>query len=88
MVVILLNSISIAIYDTSQQHKDYNRIMNYISYTFTAVYVLEACAKIIANGLLIGKGTYLRDPANIFDCVIVWISILQLLFSLYLSQHK
>ena len=87
MVVIVLNSISIAIYDSSEQHNNYNRVLGYISWIFTAFYVLEALAKIIANGLLMGKNTYLRYPANIFDFFIVFISILQVLFSLFLSQH-
>lgn len=61
--------------------------MDFISYTFTAVYALEAIAKIIANGLLLGKYTYLRNYANIFDFFIVWIAILQVLFTLFLKEQ-
>ena len=87
MFVIVLNAINIAAYNNSKDSKTRNVILEYVSDVFTAIYVLEAMAKIIASGLLIGKNTYLRDPTNIFDFVIVWISILQLFFSLVLEKQ-
>ena len=86
MVVIVLNAINIAAYSSSPAHKDYNAVLEYFSYAFTAIYVFEAIAKIIASGFLLGKNTYLRDPTNIFDFIIVWISIMQVFFSLFLSK--
>lgn len=52
-----------------------NRISDFISNAFTAFYIIEAIIKIIADGFVMVPGTYLRDPINIFDFVIVVGSI-------------
>lgn len=44
---------------------------------FTAIYTMECLIKILANGLVIGRYTYLRNPLNIFDLIIVITSITQ-----------
>jgi hypothetical protein len=42
-----------------------------IGQAFALIFVIEAIIKIIAKGLVFGKETYLRDPWNILDFIIV-----------------
>jgi len=43
------------------------------------IFLLEACIKIFVMGFVVGKHTYLRDPFNILDFVIVILSIVSYL---------
>lgn len=45
---------------------------------FTAVFTLEMVVKVVAQGLIKGKSTYLRSPWNILDAVVVVTSLLQM----------
>jgi len=38
---------------------------------FLSIFCIEAAIKIIAYGLLLHHGAYLRNPWNIMDCVVV-----------------
>ena len=78
MLSIFLNSVSIAIFDHSHQHRQFNLVLNQMGSVFTAIYTVECLMKITANGLVIGQQTYLRDPLNIFDLTIVITSVIQL----------
>ena len=42
----------------------------------SAIFIVEAIAKIIVLGFVLGKDTYLRDPWNILDFTIVSFSVL------------
>lgn len=77
MLSIFLNSVLIAAFDHSRQHKRFNFVLNQLSFVFTAIYTGECLMKIIANGLMIGRSTYLRDPQNLFDLTIVVTSLLE-----------
>jgi len=49
-----------------------------LSKIFMFVFILEACIKIIAMGLILGQGTYLKDIWNILDFLVVLAGILEL----------
>jgi hypothetical protein len=83
MLMILLNSISIALYDNSLENKALNDAMQIASFVFCLFYTLEAVMHIIAKGFLFGQNTYLRSPANIFDFTIVIISLLEFFLQLF-----
>jgi hypothetical protein len=48
--------------------------INLKRYVFQAVYTFEAVAKIISRGFVMDKYTYLRDPWNVIDFVILIIT--------------
>ena len=48
-----------------------NKVLNQIDYVFSAVFIVEAMLKILTNGFVIGQKTYLRDPWNVIDFLIV-----------------
>ena len=77
MVSIILNSVTIALHDHSEQAAMLNSVLQRFGFVFTAIYVLEALIKIIANGFVFGKNTYLRNPFNIFDFAIVISSLVE-----------
>lgn len=87
MVVILLNSFSIAITDSSQRNQSLNDAMMIASFAFCAIYTLEAAMRIIVAGFVFGQNTYLRNLANLFDFVIVIISLLEFVFQVFASEQ-
>ncbi len=46
----------------------------YSSYTFTAIYTVEFLIKIISKGFFINSYTYLRDPWNWLDFLLIVLS--------------
>ncbi|XP_043857815.1 sodium channel protein type 11 subunit alpha [Dromiciops gliroides] len=55
--------------------KDVN-INKYAEYVFTAIYIFEALIKILARGLFLDEFTYLRDPWNWLDSVVITLAFL------------
>lgn len=45
---------------------------------FTIIYLIEAAVKIVAFGFIIHRKSYLRDPWNVIDFVVVVIGIISL----------
>ena len=45
---------------------------------FTIMYIFEAAIKILAFGFIVHKKSYLRDPWNVIDFVVVVIGIISL----------
>jgi hypothetical protein len=66
IIVIIVNSILLGIYDYENQDSSSvrNEIVNYAEPFFIFVFTLEAALKIIAIGFVINKNTYLRDSWN------------------------
>lgn len=46
---------------------------------FTVVYATEATLKIIAFGFVVHRKSYLRDPWNILDFIVVLVGIIILI---------
>jgi hypothetical protein len=42
-----------------------------IRYTFTGIYTFESLIKILARGFCVGKFTFLRDPWNWLDFMVI-----------------
>ena len=79
--LIILNSLLLAIYDYEHPSKKSvrNNIVNYLEPVFTIAFTIEWVLKIIAMGFVFGKGTYLKDPWNWLDFIVVvtsWLSVL------------
>ena len=47
---------------------------------YLVVYTFEAVVRILAMGLVFGRGTYLRDPLNVLDLAIVVTAYIDHLF--------
>ena len=71
--MILLNSITLAIYDYSDRDSttSYNQILDKIGMVLTIVFIIECVLKIMAFGLIIHENSYLRIGWNLIDLVVV-----------------
>lgn len=73
VVVIILNSLSLSLYDYSDRDSNtrFNQILDLTNVIFTGVFIFEASVKIIARGLVFHPDSYLRNGWNLIDSVVV-----------------
>lgn len=85
LLLIFANTITLAIVDL--RHVDANgdpesrgslrnTVANYADTTFTTLFAVECTLKIIAMGFIGKRGTYLMDPWNWIDFLVVFIGII------------
>ena len=72
--VILINTILLAIEDPKADETP--SLLKNFDMFFLVFYTVEMCLKIIGLGFFLDKGSYLRDPWNILDFVIVCTGLL------------
>jgi hypothetical protein len=78
---ILGNSVCLALNDYTDDNNEtgWNQNLNKIDQFFTVIYTLEACLKIIALGFFMHQPSYLRDPWNVLDFMVVVIGLISLI---------
>ena len=69
ITIILLNCVTLAMEDPTQKEETQADLI--WEYTFQGLYTVEMLFKIIGMGFFWNKGSYLRDPFNILDFVII-----------------
>ena len=57
--------------------------MNTLGYIFSLIFTIEAIIKIFALGFLNGHNTYLKNPWNVLDFIIVIFGVLEFVFEQY-----
>lgn len=55
------------------------QFLKYTNYMFTTIFTIEMLMKVIANGLVIGRQTYLRNGWNVMDGFLVVVSLVDLI---------
>jgi len=78
LLCIIVNSISLSFFDYSGRSEKNNNIIEKLGYSFSVVFTFEAIVKIISMGFVINRFSYLRDPWNAIDFVIVLAGLLEL----------
>jgi voltage-dependent calcium channel L type alpha-1D len=73
--IIALNSLILMLEEPALVDPYTKSAINYLNKAINALYCLEATLKIIAMGFVVHKNSYLRDPFNIFDFIIILVSI-------------
>ncbi len=75
------NSILLAItdYTDDSNNSEWNNWLDKIDKGFTVVFVFEAALKIIAFGFIMHKRSYMRDPWNVLDFIVVVIGLISLI---------
>lgn len=78
LVLIIISTITLALETPLDDPKgDKIRVLNQIDLFMTVAFTFEALVKIIAVGFLFtGKPSYIRDPWNILDFIIVIAALL------------
>ncbi len=77
IVVIVANSLKIAMEDPTNHEETAFSII--VENLFLSLYTLEMLLKILGLGFICNKGSYLRDPWNILDFVIVTLAYVQII---------
>lgn len=78
---IIGNSIVLALADYTDEDNltEWNQKLDLADQVFTIIYVIEASVKIVAFGFIIHRKSYLRDPWNVIDFIVVVIGIISLI---------
>ena len=73
IAVILMNSITLSLYDYSDRNSlgSLNQFLDKLNVGFTSFFISEALIKIVANGFIIHKESYMRNGWNLIDSVVV-----------------
>lgn len=71
--IIFLNSLVLAMTDYGDRENltDYNKTLEMISLVFSYIFTLEFILKVIAMGFIVHRKSYLRDPWNCLDFLVV-----------------
>jgi hypothetical protein len=76
LVIILLNSVCMAVTNHRNPDAPINSYINVLEYIFLAIFIVECVLKIIAYGFFVGKTAYLKDGWNWLDFVVVVTGLL------------
>jgi hypothetical protein len=78
--MIIVNSILLGIvdYENPDKNSARNLIVKYAEYFFIVIFAGEAFLKIVGLGFILNKNTYLRDPWNWLDFIVVVTGLLTL----------
>ncbi|KAG2493814.1 hypothetical protein HYH03_008033 [Edaphochlamys debaryana] len=78
LCIIALSSVALAIDSPSleEEHPEITDVLRWLDLVWAGVFIFEACLKIVAFGFVFnGRNSYLRDPWNVLDFIIVLSSI-------------
>ena len=80
MLVIILNSIVLLItdYGDRENKTDYNMELEQIGKVFNYIFILEFVLKVIAMGFIMHPKSYIRDPWNWIDFIVVITGLIEL----------
>jgi hypothetical protein len=79
LIVIVANSVTLSLEDPTSDEK--NETLEILDNVFLALYTLEMVLKICGMGFIWSKKSYLRDPWNVMDFIIVISAYVLLLIS-------
>lgn len=72
LVVVIINCVVIALNNPLvPKETTYFRVVNGLDMACTALMTLECIVRLIAMGLIMEKGTFLRDPWSAFDALVI-----------------
>ena len=73
--LIALNAVILMIDDPIVKSEYTNQTLKLIGNFISAIFIIEFLLKVITMGFFIGKHTYVKDPFNVLDLLVVLISI-------------
>ncbi len=89
ILCICANMITMASRDYINKNKDSHRneILDRIDYCFSLVFLIESILKILTSGFIFGERTYLHDPWNCMDFMIVISAIIDFFLTVILGMN-
>ena len=85
IIIIMLNCVTLAMEDPTKA--EVSDLDNTLETIFQVLYTIEMVLKIIGKGFILGKDSYLRDPWNVLDFIIVMSAYLTLFQSLAAEEE-
>ena len=82
LILILASSACLMFEDYVNDDAPINKDLEIVDYFFTAAFLIEMTMKMIALGVIFHPGSYLRDPWNVLDGVVVVGSVVNISLSL------
>ena len=64
-----------------------NRVLTYFDYVFTAAFVVEMIVKVVSCGFCLHPGSYIREPWNVLDFIVVVSALLSYLMQAVTSSN-
>ena len=82
LILIISNSFCLLWYDYKDRGNEcaYNRYLEQGMRIFTWFFITEAVLKIISQGFIKHRNSYLRDPWNILDLTVVITALIEMIF--------
>jgi hypothetical protein len=77
--IIALNSVILMLEEPALKDPFTIDTINRLNKGINFIYIVEASLKIIAMGFVLEKNSYLRDPFNVFDFVIIIVSVISMI---------
>ena len=71
LVTIAASTVALAAEDPVDSKSYRTIVFSYYDYCFTAIFTIELILKIIVLGFVMHPGSYLRDPWNVIDAIVV-----------------
>ena len=81
--IIGLNSLLLALDEPSLEDPYQKKTINFLLETISIIFVLEFAIKVIVMGFYWGERTYMKDPWNILDFVIVFFTFVTWILEAY-----
>ena len=81
--MIALNSLLLALDEPQLEDKYQQKTINFLLETISIIFVVEFVIKTVVMGFYWGERTYLRDPWNILDFIIVFFSFITWILEAY-----
>ena len=79
VLMILINSAFMGVYDYDDRTNQLpnNKVIEMANYIFSKIFTVEAILKIMAMGFCMHKNSYLRDPWNWLDFLVVLTAVVE-----------
>uniref|UniRef100_A0A6Q2Z7I1 Voltage-dependent T-type calcium channel subunit alpha n=1 Tax=Esox lucius TaxID=8010 RepID=A0A6Q2Z7I1_ESOLU len=89
LLFIFLNCITIALERPDIQPYSTERVFLSVSnHIFTVIFVAEMTIKVVAQGLYVGEGVYLKSSWNVLDGMLVFVSLLDIVVSIASASNN
>ena len=75
LFVIALNSVILMLEEPALKDPYTLNCINRLNKGINILYIGECILKVLAMGFVLEKNSYLRDPFNVFDCIIIVVSV-------------
>nr|CAB3227402.1 voltage-dependent L-type calcium channel subunit alpha-1D-like [Phallusia mammillata] len=78
-ICIMLSSVALACENPINSQSALNEVLKYFDYVFTGIFAVEILLKMVANGVILHKGSFCRSSFNLLDLLVVAVSLISMI---------